>query len=248
MLRTLLFILAGLFSFSCFLIIFAPAAPLWNLIEDDISRRLPDLRVLAVAGTVWEGRAELQYRQFPSSSLSWQLDPIEIINKVAVVQLKLKGMAHEFVAEVKLTPTQMNVNNLQGFVGSRYLNSVSRAEGLEFSGQIAIENINLASDLAWIQSLRGQLYWQGGKIVSRSRDIGVRVFDLPELRGDLSMKDASMLLNIHHNRQSVTDIQLKPDGWVVVTIKARLFDLASLAWPSGTSLDDTVLQYEEKII
>ena len=43
------------------------------------------------------------------------------------------------------------------------------------------------------------------------------------------------------------DIQMKPDGWIVVAVKAKLFDLAQLPLPSGASGQDTVLEFEEKV-
>jgi hypothetical protein len=79
---------------------------------------------------------------------------------------------------------------------------------------------------------------------------GTRVFDLPALVGEIRMRgqDINLILHPENPNQVLVDILVKPTGWVVVAVKARLFDVAGLPWPAGSSLEDTVLQFEEQLL
>ncbi len=243
--------LIALVTFASFIIVFAPASLLWRQVEPGLLSNVPDLSVGSVRGTLWEGNAELYYRQFPGSQLDWEVSPTPLIfNQTVKSHLTLAGDGHQFNAMVEANRQSLLVDSLKGFVAAPYINRVSQPQGLTFVGQVDIQALNLSSDLNWIQTASGTITWPGGKIVSRTLAAGTRVFDLPALRGDLSMQGQNIHLVVHPNdpNQTMVDITVKPDGWVVVAVKARLFDLAGLAWPSGSSLDDTVLQFEEQLL
>ena len=61
------------------------------------------------------------------------------------------------------------------------------------------------------------------------------------------MEGDSVQLLIHSDSLAVIDMRLKPNGWIIVVVKARLFDLASLSLPEGSDPEDSVLEFEERI-
>jgi hypothetical protein len=243
--------LIAILTFIGIVIAFAPAALLWRQVESELVRNMPDLTVANVRGTLWDGDAELFYRQFPVSLLEWQLAAMPVITaRQADIQLQLRGEGHNFTANVQAGAESLSIDSLVGHVDAMYINRVSQPQGLTFASRVTVESLDLTSDLRWIQTATGRITWPGGKIISRTWLDGTRVFDLPALVGDIEMQGRDILLTLHPNsrNQSLVNIVLKPDGWLVVRVKARLFDLAGLAWPGGSSLDDTVLQFEEQVL
>ncbi|MGK0339440.1 MAG: hypothetical protein ACJAYE_000850 [Candidatus Azotimanducaceae bacterium] len=248
MMRMFGFGLIALLTFCSFIVVFAPASLIWRVAEKEVIDNVPDLHVLRVSGTVWSGAAELVYRQFPTSLLNWTIAPLPLLGAQIETQLVLSGEGHELNGDGLIKQQFGDVKSLTGFIDASYINRVSEPQGLTFSGTIDIQSLSFQSDLLWIQEARGRIYWPGGKIVSRTLQAGTRVFDLPALTGDISMQGDSLYLNLHHNNETIIDILVKPDGWISVAVKARLFDLANLPWPAGSSPSDTVLEFEEKLL
>ena len=242
--KILFYFVAALLSFIIFLAVLTPAAVVWRLTVDEVS--IPNLQVYQVSGTIWNGQADLKYQQFPDSSLRWEVDPLSLVFGGVELEFLVSGDSHEFSGDAHMNDSGVVMTNLQGTLGSRYINNVSRPKGLTISGEFEIQDANFTSDFRVINDAGGHVYWSGGRIVSINES-GTTVWDLPSLEGDLSLVDASVELLIHREQASVVDIQLKPDGWLSVAIKARLLSLAKLPLPSATGLQDTVLEFEEKV-
>ena len=248
MARFLIYCVIALLSFLAFVAVLAPAAPVWSLVSKDVLRLQPDLNVLMVDGTIWTGNAEISYRQLPTSVLSWDIAALALFKRKLHAQLNLAGDFHHFETELQMTQSDLLINNLNGTLNSQYINVVSKPQGLTFNGDISAEALSLKASPKRVHSASGHISWPGGKIISRTEAAGTRIFDLPPLDGELSMLGENLRLNIHHNNQTAVDIQLKPNGWVLVSVKALLFDLANQPWPAGTKLSDSVLEFEEKIL
>lgn len=246
--RILAFAGLALITFCTFVVVFAPASLIWRFAEQQVLQQVPDLHVLRVGGTVWSGEAELVYRKFPTSELSWKISPGALLSGDIGSSLRLYGEGHDFVAESTINQNAAMVQSLVGYVDALYINSVSQPQGLTFAGRVEVQSLSLSSDLKWIQQANGRVFWPGGKIISRTRAAGTRVFDLPAIQGDISMRGDAISLNLHHDNQTIVDILLKRDGWVTVAVKPRLFDIANLPWPAGSSPSDTVLEFEELIL
>lgn len=246
--KWLAFFLIAVMTFVGFVLVLAPASLVWRSVNDQVLQQVPDLHVLRVGGTVWQGDAELVYRQFPASILNWQLKALPLVKQQAEVTLTLAGDGHELSTSVMANQQQAKINSFSGYVDAEYINAVSRPQGLTFSGRVTIEHLTATSDLKWIQQADGRVFWPGGQIISRTILNGTQIFNLPALTGDISMTGSDVRLDLHHNGASVADILIRPNGWVLVMVKARLFDLANLPWPSGSSPDDTVLQFEEQVL
>jgi len=242
--KILFYFVAALVSFIIFLAVLTPAAVVWRLISDEVS--IPNLQVYQVSGTIWNGQADLKYQQFPNSSLHWEIDPWPLVSGDIELEFLISGDSHEFSGEARLDDSGVAITNLQGTLSSRYINNVSRPQGLTIAGEFEVRDVNLASDFRLFNDAGGHVYWSGGRIVSIN-ETGTTVWDLPSLEGDLHLVDSSVALLIHHEQASLVDIRLKPDGWITVAIKARLLSLAKLPLPSATGLQDTVLEFEEKV-
>ncbi len=244
--KLLIFFFAAIVSFIGFLIVLAPAAPIWAVVGEDFVDRIPELKVHRVNGTIWKGDLSIRYRQFPNSDMSWQMRPIRLLALVADLRLNLTGNHHNFSADTEIERTGIKLTNLSGTLNGAYINTISQPQGLMFSGEFKLSDISITSDMKWIQSAQGTISWPGGRVISRNES-STQIFELPALQGDLGMKGDSVQLLIHSDRLAVIDIRLKPNGWIIVIVKARLFDLASLSLPEGSDPEDSVLEFEERI-
>lgn len=250
--RLLLYLIVILVSFVVSLLVLAPASTVWQLLKNDVNQALPDLNIQSVTGTIWDGRALLAYRQFPPAYLTWTLDPLGLVGQVIKLQLNLTGDNLKLSTTTNLSSGMITVSNLNGIIDSEFINAASQFQGLTFSGPIELNGIEIVDDFKRVLSASGHISWAGGKIVSQNTS-GRLVFELPAIKGDVAEVSGDLDLRIHNENQTLIDIRLKHNGWIIVSLKASLFNLAGLTLPRwiapmvNTKNDDTVLEFEEKI-
>ena len=243
--KFILYGLTAVFSFMVILIIRAPANFAWQMIRDDID--VPELTIYSVGGTVWNGKTRFGFRDFPVSDLTWNLAPWPLFNGAADMQIDVKGIGHEIHSNVTLSDNTGRLNNLRGILDSEYINQAGRRLGLQFAGELLLEEINIVSDGAWFTEMQGLIHWTGGQMLYRE-SVGFSAVTLPPLDGKLDLVAGRLTLVINQQDLPLLTITLERDGWATVALKARLFDLVNLPWPNGNSADDTVLIIEENIL
>lgn len=244
--RLLLYIGIGVSAFVIFVVIFAPASAAWLLVHNEVEKAFPELRVYSIEGTVWSGTGQLQYRGFPVSRLTWHLKPGALLDGTADLDLTLGGEGLGVRGNAVIGRDRALLRQFTGYLDSDYINTASQNYGLRFSGRLDIDRLMLETDRQWLTAASGDMAWDGGRVVFQSGD-QVEVLNLPPLNGSLAMDDRNLRLAIRHDQAPVLNVALQPDGWARVDLKARLFQLADLDWPTGSDPDDTVLQVEEQI-
>jgi hypothetical protein len=242
--KLILYIATAVLSFLIFLVIFAPASAAWSLIDKDVQDRIPDLNVSRVGGTIWNGEAEIQFRQFPPSTLNWQLSPGKLIQGTANIHLLVDGQGHSIKAEATLGASYGSLQSARGVVSSDYVNKVSEQFGLIFSGDLEFQEFNVAANSDWITAATGSAHWTGGQIlINQSQTIL-----LPPLDGELYYQNQQLIFDITDQNLQLIQIILKQSGWAEVDIKSRMLELANLPLPNGSHPDETILLLEEKIL
>jgi len=248
--RILLYAGAGLLTFLGFIIFFAPASLLYGTVTNELNKAVPGLQLVSLSDTIWNGRAQLRYRNFPNSELVWNLAKAPLMFAKASADLTLNGEGHKLEAYLDLDNSATHLDNLEGTITSNYVNQESRNLGLTFTGELQLLDISLSADRGWLTGISGKLHWTGGRIhyaPDKSAGVPGQVFELPPLDGALSLDDKVLVLDIIHEGANLALVRLRPDGWAEIIVKARLFDLAGVPWPAGSSLDDTVLQLEQQL-
>lgn len=245
--KLLLYIATALLSFLVFLVIFAPASSAWSLVSEDVYNRVPDLNVFRVGGTIWDGQGEIQFRQFPTSALNWQLSPAKLINSTANFHFTAEGQGHSLQAEAALTRSSGALQSLKGSISSDYINAMSEQFGFTFSGELEIQALELTFDRQWITSASGSVHWTGGRILLNA-SANPQVIQLPPLDGELYFRDQQLILDITYEQLVLMQIILKEGGWAEVAVKGRLFDIANLPSLDASDPDETILLLEEKIL
>ncbi len=242
-----LYITIAILSFLVFILAFAPASPFWSLVQADVKKNIPDLNVYRVGGTVWDGQGEIQFRQFPPSTIFWHLSATQLLNRIADIQISAGGEGHELTARLSLAESESFLQDLTGLIDSDYINEVSTQFGFTFSGELKIKNLNLEGNNRWLTNADGEAYWSGGRILLNTGP-DPQVLVLPPLDGQLTFVDNQLVLDITHKQLTLLKIKLKEGGWAEISIKGRLLKLANLPWPEGSNPDETVLLLEEKIL
>jgi len=245
--KPLFYFCVAVVSFLIFIVVFAPATPVWSLIRENVHERVPDLNVYRVSGTIWNGESEIQFRQFPPSLLTWQLSPLDLIKGVAKIKARAAGKGHLLEAETTLTASNGDIKSLHGTIDSDYINVVSERFGFTFSGDLEIRELSISADRHWITDATGTVHWTGGRILIATA-AGPQSIVLPPLQGQLLMRQQQLILNITHQQHTLIRITLQKGGWAEVAIKGWLYDLANLPLPGGSDLNETILLIEEKIL
>jgi hypothetical protein len=235
----------AIFVFVGFLITFAPASILWSIIEPDVARAAPGLNIKRVGGSIWNGKSEFQYRQFPPSHINWDISPLNSLNDDGVIKFFIEGNGHSLELEADVAPSTAWFKSSRGNISSDYLNGMSEQYGLTFSGNLSFSKLLLVIDNAKIIDAAGQVHWSGGKVVVPSQS---QPLDLPPLDGELFFEEQLLILDVTFQQLSIIKISLNEHGWATIAIKGRFFDIANLTRPDSTDPDETILLLEEKIL
>ena len=244
--KFLLYGITALLSFTVFLALYAPAGIAYRFVKEDVAR-LPDTSIFRVGGTVWNGSADIQYRDFPGSQLNWSLAPLPLLSGTADLTLDIVGLGHELSGNLMTDGKDGEITRVNGSIRSDYINHVSSRYGLRFSGSLEINDVNVAVDHDWFSKVDGKIHWTGGDVLYQTEN-GSQSVNLPPLEGELSINDSKLTLFVNNVRLPVLSIYLQQDGWAELRFNARLLTLADLPVPEGTKPDDVVLTIEEKIL
>lgn len=244
--QALLYGAIALLTFLIFAVVYAPASLVWTVIDEDVDRAVPDLEVLTIDGAVWNGNAALRYREFPPATLTWDLAPARKPQGLAAaLDASLEGDGLR-ASGTGYTADGFAAVDAAGYIDSDYINPVSRRYGLTFPGRIDISALTLETDLTWFTAAAGVARWGGGTVILEST-AGTQAITLPPLDGELSLSGRDLLLDVTENGNLVIQVTLKPTGWAVVDIKARLLETAGLPFRAGTSPNASAVIAEEKL-
>ena len=248
-LKVVLFIALGIISFCGFLLTLLPASIFFALLPQEV-RAAKGLIIGHPQGTIWSGYTTIQFRNFPESSVQWQFDEISAddLTPAATYNVGITGPHHDMTAEFTISELQLSMNQLQGSIHANDINQLSAEYGHRFSGELVLKGISLTTDFRCLQSLAGQVYWDGGGILLNVAEPPLSL-ELPPISGLLDSHDCNLELALENRPDKLMDIQLKPTGWVEVQIYQAMLNLAGLAEPvpAGNELKP-VLLFEEKIL
>jgi hypothetical protein len=248
--KPILFGLAGLLVFISVIVLRAPAGPAWQLLAPQVKSALPGLVVSRVAGTVWDGQAQLQYASMLPGNVTWQVSLSGLLSGQLPFAATIAGDAHDLAMTGSASLSQLNIDTLKGTLDGRYLSQYGQRYQMQLAGELNILNLSLITNQRWPLDATGNLTWSGGA-VSIPGPGGRQYLQLPALRGQLTMLDQNLQLQIHDTTsdtgQELLSVVLQPSGWAKVAIKTRMFKLANINLPGSQSPDDMALTLEEKI-
>lgn len=245
--KLFLYVATAIASFLAFLVVFAPASLVWSLISEEVVNRLPDLQVHQISGTIWDGESEIQFRQLPSSALTWQLSPLALASATARIHITVQGQGHSLQGQITLDRTSVTLQALNGQINSGYINALSEPFGLAFAGDLEIRDLGVNVERQEITSSHGTVHWTGGDIVLNA-STQPETISLPPLDGELYFMNQQIILDVTYQHLMLLQILLKKDGWAEVAVRGRLLDMANIPLAEGSDPDETILLLEEKIL
>lgn len=237
--------IAFLLGFIGFVIAFAPASIVWQLVSTDVERQLPDLQIISIHGTLWSGNADVRYWNFPPTTVRWSVAPAALIH----TRLDIRAVASgdNIHLDVKGGATLEHFSaDATGYIGSAWINPVSTNYGLGYTGRLKIDRLHMAADPRWFTAAAGNLHWNGGQVIYHTAR-GPQTINLPRLDGKLYERNNALHLDISDAGQPLITVRLRRSGWLKVNIKTRLMRVADLSWPGGEAQGATALSFEEQI-
>lgn len=147
------------------LVAWFPAAWAWRMAQD----RLPQLRIRAVHGSVWNGRAEqVEYAGMPLGQVDWSLSRAALFGAVAL-ELHMDGPLLRGSGRFRRTgadrvvgtaiDVDVHVDRIPASVGS---------PGLEPGGELAVRIPRVVLDGHWPRQLTGHADWRDATLADRA--------------------------------------------------------------------------------
>lgn len=254
--------LAALLSFMVFLIAYAPASFVLALAQDTLAARAPQLHIDQVSGTLWQGEANLQYENLAPSRLQWHITPATLLKGELHADLQARGHDHNLASQVTWQPSRLSLQNLNGILGSDYINPLAQRYGLQFGGQLDIEDLrfDVIPATGWLDRAAGAAQWSGGRVqfatAYSASPAQAESIMLPPLTAILAQPTTALTLAVTSADAELLSVILKPTGWVEISLQQTLFQIAGIQLPPGATLrggmpgqtsSNTVVKFEEKL-
>ena len=226
---------------------FLPASLAFRLIEPSLT--LPkDIKVALPRGSLRAGHVLVQFRGFPPSRVSWQLQwPNFSLGAMALSQtISFVGPGHQITGALRIIPGEeiLIIEHLNGEIHSSDINQLAGAYGHQFSGSVTLKNGSAQASAKCLTDFTGDLSWSGGRIALNGFK-GVAQYQLPPLQANLDLETCSPALNLTRNADHLARFVLGLDGWFSAELQPRLLVLAQI--PGAMQLKQPLL-FEEKIL
>lgn len=239
----------GLVCCLAFIVVAAPASTIWLIVGDDIQRSLPQVRIHAVEGSLWNGSSEIQFQSFPPARVTWKIAPVSLLLQGQVTTtLSANADGLRILLEGDFSNSGSTISRAEATISSDYINHVTLDYGLDLSGDFQLESFNAKLKDRWFEDVEGHISWSGG-IVHIETPAQIFSSNLAPLIGKLSQDGRNIRLNVTANGTDMLDITLKPDGWAGIRISYAFLAAANLPLPPGSDdREEPAILLEEKIL
>lgn len=233
----------------CFLVYTLPASFAWQTLQPLVEKdsKLLGVSVNDVAGTIWHGQALIQY-QNSIGLINWRVRFSQLLKGQTGLDLSLDSDVGRLSGTLWGGLTEQSVIIDSANVDLKRLNSFLVRQKVVLDGELLVKNVLLVRRDKKIADSIGVLSWTGGNIsYPAGRDIHVR--DIPPFRGEISWQEPVVHLGIRDDNADfdVISVTLDQAGWLKVSTKKRLLDIAQEPWPSSTKEDQPVFSLRQKI-
>ncbi len=226
---------------------FLPASLAFRLLEPNLTLS-KELKIALPRGSLREGHVLVQFRGFPPSRVSWQVQwPSFDLEAITLSQtISVLGPGHEITGLLRLLPRQKRlvIEHLDGEIHSSDINQLAGPYGHQFSGSLILKNGFAKASAGCLTDLAGDLSWSGGQIALNGFK-GVAQYQLPPLQANLEVESCSPALNLTRDKALLARLVLGLDGWFSAQLQPQLLVLAQV--PGALQLTQPLL-FEEKIL
>ena len=207
--------------------------------------RIDDLTLLGISGTLWDGQANLLYRDIDAGQFAWHMDWLALFQGRLGVYWRLHGTGHELAGRFQggLASSALTAG---GRIDAAHINQLLGDYHIRVAGTLAIEDLVLHRGEG-VSTLAGRLRWTGGRTTYRLSGL-THDTDLPPMVARLATQKDEVVLNASLQEQPMPLLEARlRDGWMVFGITKGLTRLAGLPWPGDAADDAVVLTVEREL-
>jgi len=234
---------------AVFALVFAPAALLRQALPAD-----GNVALTGLAGTLWNGRADLTLGGRAAGSIAWHLTPVTFLRGRLGYALEVTGPQHEFRGNLALAPAHIEVV-LDGTAPGSYFNAWLGAYDIALAGEFALESLRLAlpyrfepdaEPVAADGTAAGRLTWSGGPVryrLSAQDHAGV----LPPLEARLGAGPTAEV-QAQGSPIPLLHLELLANGFVRIGMTRLMAKMLNTPWPGAGADHEVVLEVEERLL
>ena len=241
------YLLIGALAFAIFAIVACPARVVcWA--SDGVCDHMADdgIRLRALSGTVWDGRARISYGGEAFGELGWTYRPSGLLDGELLADWQLVDAAFHLSGAAAYDGSTMQLT-VAGRIGAQAINRVLGQYEIRLSGDMEVRDAHAVwSDRP---AASGSLHWAGGRTWYSLSGVDYDVV-MPPLTGNLSTVGDAYVLDVRmdDSQAPVMTARLTRGGTVSVGVTRRFLDLAGNPWPIAGDPDAVVITVEEQLI
>ena len=246
--RTGILLLIGTLTFCTSIIINLPAS-LFSGQIDRVVQNLKGLQLGKISGTIWKGRLETKYREFPVTSVSWNAAFFPIILGRLNLDLSLDAAGLEGKSDLSVSGDAVKLTNLDLEINSSFINATTGPYGLRLSESFTVTAPEIYVSNNWPSKINGRLVWPGGVTEIETPLERLRT-QLPMLRGIAKIENKEVKLYIYSKSEEIIILSLNRLGWAKAEINHLFFEIAKIPFPASGAVNqkDPAIIMEEKIL
>jgi general secretion pathway protein N len=229
------------------LIALMPLNVLYRVLEPS---NLP-VEVLAVSGTVWQGKVVIKHNMTGQVDAKWSLQPLSLLTGSVKAQLSVDSSVFDVKSLVTFNGLNQSIHleKTSGLVTAGFINQVIAQSKTKINGDIELNNTDIEYNLATGESSQasGQVVWLGGQ-VQYPKGRKMASANLPMLVAKISSENNELKANAATaDGVQVASVSLKKDGWANLAVRKAMIDLVGEQWPNKVSADAIVFEVSERI-
>ena len=213
--RQLLFL--GLVFFLSFLVIFLPASSIRF-----VTNAIPAIDFSTTEGSIWNGSGRLRVTKLYAGSLSWSVDPVQLVFGKLAIEWVLEDQTHTFGGAATIRLGSMAFS-FDGLIEAATINRVLAPYNMNLNGALHLRSIKATINKSEGPiRIQGHMRWDGGTVqYHMSKQRFPR--ELPALVGELQMVEGipSMTVRSETDDTPLIRARLDDDGWVHIGITNR---------------------------
>lgn len=242
------YLLIGLFSFVIFLGLTAPLEYVWPKVQPYVGK-LP-VKVELVTGTLWQGQARINIPNVGKVTGQWDIQLSELVTGQLTASVKVSGDDLKFKGLVRGNADQIEVNQSEAFMSSRYLAPLLRRGRSSLVGNFELNQFNAIFSIKDKQVLTadGRLLFSGGDVSFPLEGKTINA-TLPILVGVIQKPADNVELEITNtDGQDIGKGYIQPDGWAGIGIRRRFLDILGLQWPAEVPAEKVIFEASQKLL
>jgi general secretion pathway protein N len=238
----------GFISYLIFLALTAPLEYVWPKVQPHLGP-LP-VSIDQVQGTVWQGQGRVNIPNVGKVTGQWDIQLAALLSGQLSAAVNIKGDELKFKGLVTGSLGQLQIDQGEAFLSSRYLQPVLRQGRSSLTGDFELSQFSgifLLKDQQ-ILAAAGRLLFTGGDVSFPLDGKNVNA-TLPVLVGAIQKPAENVELVITNtDGQDIGNGYIQPDGWAGIGIRRRFLDILGLQWPANVAAEKIIFEASQKLL